>query len=507
MRIGTRLFIGTATVVLAVIGVQWWLQIRQLRALQHDLADVAVSVGESFVFSSAPSKKHGIAVLAPLPPPAAEPTAAPAGAGADQADTPTSGPVVWTARTEVEHQLRSREGKVLVRRVFEPRSIDEVDRVQTVEATVDVAEQAEEIGKAAAAAAGHVTMSRIELKVEGNPDKGNTFLVVTGAPGGDRRIPLPESATEGLIRRTLRDGVVASGALLMVGLLAAAVVSHRVTRPLRDLADGVESVGEGRLGTRVAVTATGEIGDLQRRFNAMSGHLAVLEEEKEAWRASEHLAQLGQLARGLGHTLRNPLNTLGLVVEELAERSGEAGRPLAATARGQIRRIDRWLVSFLALGAGRAAEPHAVDLRDVVRSVALESTAGGRRIDVDLPDRALEVTAVPEAVRAALANLVENAVDASPAEASVEVAVQRLGDDAVVTVRDHGPGLPDEVRERLFSPHVTTKVGGSGMGLFLARQLLDSAHRGALDLDDAPDGGTVATIRLPLAAPDDREEA
>ena len=72
-------------------------------------------------------------------------------------------------------------------------------------------------------------------------------------------------------------------------------------------------------------------------------------------------------------------------------------------------------------------------------------------------------------------------------------------DQAVVSVIDRGPGLPDEVRQRLYSPHVTTKVGGSGMGLFLARQLVVGMHGGELEIDDGEVGGTVAVVRLPLA--------
>jgi signal transduction histidine kinase len=72
--------------------------------------------------------------------------------------------------------------------------------------------------------------------------------------------------------------------------------------------------------------------------------------------------------------------------------------------------------------------------------------------------------------------------------------------EAVVSIVDGGPGLPDAVRERLFSPHVTTKLGGSGMGLFLARQLVVGMHGGTLEMVDGDNGGTVATIRLPLSS-------
>jgi signal transduction histidine kinase len=120
--------------------------------------------------------------------------------------------------------------------------------------------------------------------------------------------------------------------------------------------------------------------------------------------------------------------------------------------------------------------------------------AGGRET--------ITVKVVPGAVRAALSNLIENATEVSPEGTPVEVTVAVEDGEAVVSIVDGGPGLPDAVRERLFSPHVTTKIGGSGMGLFLARQLVVGMHGGTLELVDGVDGGTVATIRLPVAIED-----
>jgi signal transduction histidine kinase len=232
----------------------------------------------------------------------------------------------------------------------------------------------------------------------------------------------------------------------------------------------------------------------------MAEQLEALERERAEWRQREHLAQLGDLARGLAHTLRNPLNTLGLATEELAAASGAAGAPLAATARAQIRRIDRWLRSFLALGAGGAAQREACNLGELVRGVVLEAVLQGAavRLEGAAPDLVVEV--VPTALRAALANLVENAVEASPPGAGVEVEVVAVGTGAEVRVRDRGPGLPEAVRARLFQPHVTTKVEGAGMGLFLARALVVGLCGGRLEIADADGGGTVAAAAFPTVA-------
>ena len=148
------------------------------------------------------------------------------------------------------------------------------------------------------------------------------------------------------------------------------------------------------------------------------------------------------------------------------------------------------------------AEPEPTDLGELVRAVALESVQQGADIRVKGGQDFLRVNVVPGAVRAALANLIENATEVSPDGEPVEVTISVEDREAAIHIVDGGPGLPDAVRERLFSPHVTTKVGGSGMGLFLARQLVVGMHGGTLEMVDGDHGGTVATIRLPLSNED-----
>ena len=547
MRIQTRLFLVTAALVLALVGVQWWLQVRQLNALETELAYVAAGVSENLVFHGvAPLplaalkdlaataggrsvEGNGPATTAPVspapPPPVVHPVPVPATPLA-----PTPPPVRWVRSTEREHDNREHQERVILRRVFEPQLAEEMGRAheelartrelllekewlakkeegwlarvedaartreRLVEGTLRIVEQA----RAAAESA-----QPIEIRVEALPHGKDQVLVVSGIAGGDRRIPVPGRRTEAIVRTTLRQGLLASTVLLAAGLLGAAVIAHRVGRPLRLLAGAAERLGRGELGATIPVTARGEVGELQVAFNFMSKQLQGLEAERAAWQDREHLAQLGDLARGLGHTLRNPLNTLGLAVEELAEQSPESGRDLAATARGQIRRIDRWLRSFLALGAGQAAQRETVDLGELARAVAFEAVQEGCAVEVATSDEGVAVCGVPGALRAALANLVENACQASPPGAAVQVTVERRDGEVVLSVRDLGPGLPEEVRNRLFQPHVTTRTGGSGMGLFLARQLVEGAHGGRLTVADAAGGGTEAVIVLPADPGDD----
>jgi signal transduction histidine kinase len=339
---------------------------------------------------------------------------------------------------------------------------------------------------------------RFALKVEAGEGGVNRYLVVTGDEGEPQKIPIPVEPAVKSFRSTMRRGALVSGFLLAVGLVGAGVLSSRVSRPLRELAAGSEAVGRGEFGVQVPVSGAGEVAELQGAFNSMSARLAELEEERDRWRQREHLAQLGDLSRGLAHTVRNPLNTLGLAVEELAAVGG--GRDdLVITARSQIRRIDQWLRSFLALGAEDAAAPSPEDLGDLARAVVFEAVQQGMPVRVIGTEDDIPVAVVGTAVRAALANLLENAAEVTSADEPVEVLVRREADLGIIEIRDRGPGLSEDVRRRLFEPHITTKVGGSGMGLILARQLVVGMHGGELTVEDRPNGGTIAVMKLPVA--------
>jgi signal transduction histidine kinase len=474
MRIQTRLFLGIAVPVLALTGCQWWLHLRQLKAVERQLAQVATSVGRGLIASDLAVLRERVAV----PGTPGSPAAVKVITVTDHAEA---------GQIEVEHLHR-----MLAAGTSVTTTRSELAWVDAGGSDVEVAMPP----GGAAATATH----RVKVEVIGDGERHERFLVVTSASGAGSRIPIPVAPAVAELAATQRQGLWLGAGLLAVGLVASGVMANRMARPLRDLAARAERLGEGELGATVAVTASGEVGDLQRAFNRMSARLAELETERERWREREHLAQLGDLSRGLAHTLRNPLNTLGLAVEELAGPSPAPGsEQLVATARAQIGRIDRWLKSFLALGAGEAAAVETVGLAETVRAAVLESTRPGVEVALAVDDEDVVVAVVASALRAALANLLENALEALPASGPVEVRVGRRDELAVVTVADRGPGLDEAIRARLFAPHVTTKSGGAGMGLFLTRQLVVGMHGGRLEVAPRDGGGTVATVLLTVA--------
>jgi len=326
-------------------------------------------------------------------------------------------------------------------------------------------------------------------------------MVFLRGPRFERRLRIPTGPVASTVEKFESRLLLGSIGLLALGLMATALVVHRATRPLDELRGAAERVGAGEWGVSIPVSrADDEVGAAVAAFNTMSTRLAELDRENRRLADSEHLSELAEVARGLAHTLRNPLNALGLAVERLAgENPPERAEELAERCRRQIRRIDSSLRSFLALASAPAAAAEPVEIGTLAREVALEAlqdAAGRIRVEVDAPGR-VEIAGVAAELKAALQALVVNACEASPEDGVVRVRV-RAGEEggARIEIDDEGAGIAPEVAAKLFAPHVTTKPHGSGMGLYLARRLATTRYGGSVELAARTPRGTRATVNL-----------
>lgn len=342
-------------------------------------------------------------------------------------------------------------------------------------------------------------VERQRLELEPGAHAG---VVLLRGPALERRLRIPSAPVASAVDRFESRLVTGTLALLAAGLAAIALVVHRATRPLGELERAARRVGAGELGVEVPVAraaGAAEVAAAVAAFNAMSARLVELDRENRRLADAEHLSELGEVARGLAHTLRNPLHALGLAVERLAEERDDArADEMAERCRRQIRRIDASLRSFLALASAPAAGAEPVDLATVAREVALEAlqdAAGRVRVEVDAP-APVAITAVAAELKAILQALVVNACEASPDDGRVLVSVRAVGPGARVEVEDEGAGVAPEVAGELFEPHVTTKPNGSGMGLFLARRLAATRYGGEVELAPRAPRGTSARLEL-----------
>ena len=310
--------------------------------------------------------------------------------------------------------------------------------------------------------------------------------------GNNLFIPIPQEGLKEAQQAFLRQWLYGSAFILLVGLLAVAWIAHHVSKPLQELADAAKDVGDGKLGTQVNAKGDREVLSTVAAFNKMSQDLERLTKETKLLRDREHLTEIGEMSRGLAHSLRNPLNILGLCLEELGELAGNEGEDLARSSRDQIERMDRSLRSLLALSTSRAVQELSMD--DVARDVALEITQGqlgSVNLEIQSTEPAPVIKAVAPEIRAVIHAIMVNAVEASPKNGTVTVALDTLGNGHVlIRVDDEGPGLPQEIRDRLFMPNQTTKEHGTGMGLFLAHRIVTNRYQGRLSVLDRPQGGT-----------------
>jgi signal transduction histidine kinase len=287
-----------------------------------------------------------------------------------------------------------------------------------------------------------------------------------------------------------------SGLTLALLALAAVVVSAAVKRPLDRLVGSALRIGQGDLATPVAAEGAGEVALLARE----------LEEMRKALFGRD--AALKLMLGGVAHEVKNPLGGIalftGLLAEELA-----APRPQLAEARSHLAHVDRELDylrrivdDFLAFAREQRVTPATLPLGPLLEGVrghlAAEAAARGVAVVVEAPPSA-SVEADEALLTAALVNLLKNALQVSTAGQAVTLRVQLAGGRVALEVVDQGPGVPEALRARIFEPFFTTREQGTGLGLPLARKLVE-AHRGTLALTSRP-GETVLRVELPVRGP------
>jgi len=236
--------------------------------------------------------------------------------------------------------------------------------------------------------------------------------------------------------------------------------------------------------------------------------LTQLRAMEERVARSERLADLGRLAAGLAHELRNPLASIMGAQELLAQAPGLEGeyRRLMEIALRESSRLEALVTRFLEFARPAPPRRAPCDLSALVEETldAFRNDPAAARIELERELRAARTEADPDQLRQVLWNLVLNAAQAAGdpergGPGHVRVTCGEDGDGAYLVVDDDGPGIPPEHRERIFLPFFTTKPLGTGLGLANVHQLVD-AHGGAISVETSPAGGARFRVRFPVEA-------
>ncbi len=301
-------------------------------------------------------------------------------------------------------------------------------------------------------------------------------------------------------------GAVAICAVSIIGL------AHFVQRPMVELQEKIALVSEGNLDVAVSFSGRNdEIGDLGRNFNHMMQQLRESREEIDLLHRTqisraEYLATLGELAAGLAHEIRNPLAGIAGVIEII-------GRDLPATSparavlkdvRLEVAQINRILTDLL-----ETARPHPPQICRSNLNTTVEHAVMLARQQVLSKPIKIELQQAPglpdvehdsDQIHQVLLNLLLNAVQAMEGAGIVRVEIGARDDCASVVVSDTGRGISPQHLPNIFRPFYTTKGNGTGLGLSLARRIVEE-HHGRIEVSSVVGKGSRFEVVLPFSMP------
>jgi two-component system nitrogen regulation sensor histidine kinase NtrY len=320
---------------------------------------------------------------------------------------------------------------------------------------------------------------------------------------------LPWFTQSGALARDVTNLVVAVANIYLILLLlilgASVFLADRITQPLRVLQDRIAQVSLSAKNEMIRYDRRDEIKGLVEEYNFMvqelerSASLLAQSERESAWR---------EMAKQIAHEIKNPLTPMRLNVQHLQrtieEGMGDRERVdrIAATLIEQIDSLSAIAREFSDFAKMPKAQNARVNLVEILGTLLqLFETAEKAEVGLDTGDRKeVYIFADREQLLRVFINLVKNGLQSIPEgrKGVIRIGMKMAGkDDVIVSIRDNGKGIPEEIRDKLFSPNFTTKSGGMGMGLAISGNIVRSMG-GKIWYDTVPDEGTTFFVQLPV---------
>ena len=308
----------------------------------------------------------------------------------------------------------------------------------------------------------------------------------------------------------------ATGIVFTVGIALTIYLARRYTEPINNLVEDFKRVSAGDLSVTIPVESSDEIGELASGFNNMVEKLREREVLEKRLYEAEHLSRVGQLASGIAHEIRNPLNYISLAVDHLkaevlpesSENRGEM-EELIEKIKEEVRRANYMVVNFMNYGRPLKIRHAYVTYGDVLAKVLplLEERLAEQRIVLkqDVPEDLPPLWVDQELLRNCILNFINNAAQAMPEGGSITLGAKFDQHWIRLTFADQGRGIAAEDLAKIFKPYFTTKDVGIGLGLAITERIVKE-HGGTIHVDSVQGEGTTFTVALPLS-PDQLESA
>ena len=307
---------------------------------------------------------------------------------------------------------------------------------------------------------------------------------------------------DNFIRRLAATCVIFSLGTMLIIFLA-----RRYTFPIQRLVLKVRRVADGDLSVTVPVDSSDEIGELARSFNEMVEQLRERKNLEERLHEAEHLSRVGQLASGIAHEIRNPLNYISLAIDHLKdemrsacpEKQADMGA-IADTIKEEVRKANYMVLNFMNYGRPlklrrtHVAYGEIIDRALTVLQVKLSEQKVTVQVDLD-PDLP-PLYCDQELIRNCLFNFITNGAQAMPQGGVITLGASVRDGYFRLTFTDQGTGISPEDLEKIFQPYFTTKEAGIGLGLAITDRIIRE-HGGRIEAESQPGVGTTITVLLP----------
>jgi signal transduction histidine kinase len=290
--------------------------------------------------------------------------------------------------------------------------------------------------------------------------------------------------------------VLLGGLVLFSAIRVAGHLSRQLSRPIDELVGWTQLITiREPLPAGAAVRGAPEFEALRQALRDLAGALdAARERELEA----ERLRAFREVARRVAHEIKNPLTSMRIAVDQLGRADARSDTRSAiavevlASETDRLERLAREFADFGRLPEGPQSE---VDLIELLGELARTAVPPSVSVRLTTNGARCSVMGHYEPLRRAFANLLRNAAEAMQGQGGGTIDVGVAGDPRglVVTIADHGPGIPPELHHKVFEPYFTTKQDGTGLGLALVRQTLQ-AHSGTVTVSQTPGGGATFAI-------------
>lgn len=280
-------------------------------------------------------------------------------------------------------------------------------------------------------------------------------------------------------------------------------LAHRLVIPLRTITSWLPYLEhDDRVAPRIdhSVSSRGdEIGELARAIEAAH---RKLRDEQARRRQSERMATLGRIATSLAHEIRNPAASIALHADLLARRNEQTDGNSVKMIRAEVDRITGLVNQWLFVVRPTPPQTSSHELTEIVSSITKNMAASLKHSDakLDLMANSQPVTIRCDRARIeqVIRNLLVNAMQAMPEGGEIRIGFEVDDTLGTLVIHDSGEGFSPEALERFGEPFFSEREGGMGIGLTLAREVIE-AHQGRLEAMNAPEGGAVVRLQLPLA--------